>query len=181
MDGRLDGGAGVGNVVVFRIFAGNRCARYIYGHRFIHPGVRTVKGAGQSGNDNLIPRQNALFHNGMDSGVRIGVIGFIIRRHGGGDGLLTRGERPGGGGVLIVDHTGVRVLAGFGRFHRGLSIANDGDLSALVHRRHVRAVNRDDLPSDKAVARAAGRTQDKLIPVGDRVGLFGDGQGLLGP
>ena len=62
---------------MFRIFAGDLCARYIYGHVLIHPGVRTAKGAGQTGNANLIPRQNALFHNSVDRGVRIGVIEFL--------------------------------------------------------------------------------------------------------
>ena len=167
---------------MFRIFAGNRFARYIYGHRFIHTGVFVFKGAGQTFNIDDIPRQNALFHNSMDSGVRIGVIEFIIRRHGGGDGLLTRGKRPGCDGILVIGHAGHGVLAGFGGSHRGITITDDGDLSTvLVHRCHVLAVNRYDLPGDEAVARTAGRTQSKLISVNDGIGLFGDGQGFLGP
>ena len=44
-DGRLDGGAGVGNGVVLGILAGNCRARYIYSHIFIHTGVFIVEGA----------------------------------------------------------------------------------------------------------------------------------------
>ena len=181
MDGRLDGGAGVGNGVVFRIFTGDISIAYIHGYGFIHTGVFIIEGASQAPNRDNIPRQNTLLHNRMDLGGIIAVIEFILRRHGSGDGLLTRGERPDGGGVLIVDCTGFRVLAGFGRFHRSLSIANDGDLSALVHRRYGRAVNLYNLPGDKAVARTAGRTQSKCISINDGIGLFGDRQGLLGP
>ena len=62
----------------------------------------------------------------LDRGVRIGVIEFIIRRHGGGDGLLTRGKRPGCDGILVIGHTGHGVLAGFGGSHRGITITDDG-------------------------------------------------------
>ena len=92
----------------------------------------------------------------MDRGGIIAVIVLILRRHGGGDGLLAGGKRPGCGGVLVVGHTGVRVRAGLGGFHRGLAIADDSDMSALVHRRHVRTINLYNLPGDKAVARTAG-------------------------
>ena len=182
VDGRLDGGAGVGNVVVFEIIAGDLRARYIYGHRFIHPGIFIIKGAGQTFNLDDIPGQNTLLHNSVDRGGIIAVIVLILRRHSGGDGLLTRSKRPGRGGVRIVGLASLGVRAGFGGFHRGFSIANDGDLSAVwAHRCHGRAVNRYDLPGDKAVTRTSKRFQSKTIPVGDGIGLFGDRQGRLLP
>ena len=162
------------------ILAGNRHARYIYVHGLIHPGVRTAKFAGQAGNNNLIPRQDALFYNSVDSGARIGVIGFILRRHDSGDGLLLCGEGQEGDCILIVGQTGARVRAGFGGFHRGLSIADDGDQSAvLVHRRNGHTVNVYDLPSNKTITRASGGTQGKVVPVDKGVGLLGDGQRRL--
>ena len=179
-DGRLDGGAGVGNGVVLGIVAGNCRARYIYVHGLIHPGVRTAKFAGQAGNDNLIPGQNALFHVSVDRGGPLAVIVLILRRHGGGDGLLLCGEGQEGDCVLIVGQTGDRVRAGFGGFHRGLSISDDGDQSAvLVHRRNGHTVNVYDLPSDKTITRASGGAQGKVVPVDKGVGLLGDGQRRL--
>ena len=162
------------------IVAGNCRARYIYVHGLIHPGVRTAKFAGQAGNDNLIPGQNALFHVSVDRGGPLAVIVLILRRHGGGDGLLLCGEGQEGDCVLIVGQTGDRVRAGFGGFHRGLSISDDGDQSAvLVHRRNGHTVNVYDLPSDKTITRASGGAQGKVVPVDKGVGLLGDGQRRL--
>ena len=179
-DGRLDGGAGVGNGVVLGILAGNRRARYIYIHGLIHPGVRTAKFAGQAGNDNLIPRQNALFYNSVDSGGHFAVIVLILRRHDGGDGLLLCGEGQESNRVLIVGQAGDRVCTGFGGFHRGLSITDDGDQPAvLVHLRNGHTVNIYGLPSNKTITRTPGGTQDKFVPVDKGVGLLGDGQRRL--
>ena len=134
---------------MFRIFASDIRSRYIYGHRFIHTGVFIIKGAGQTLNIDDIPGQNALFHISVDRGGHFAVIVLILRRHDGGDRLLTRFKRPGRGGVRIIGQTGDRVLTGFGSFHRGLSIADDGDLSAvLTYLRNSYAVNVYDLPGD---------------------------------
>ena len=181
-DGRLDGEAGVGNVVVFRIFAGDVSRACIHPHRFIRTGIFIVKGAGQAGNDNLILGQDALFYICVDRGVRIAVIVLILRRHDGGDGLLLRGEGQEGDRVLIVGQAGDRVRAGFGGLDSEFTMANDLNLPAvLAYRCHGLAVNRYDLPSDKAIAGTAGRTQSKLIPIGKSVGLVGDGKCRLLP
>ena len=162
------------------IVAADGRARGNHGHRLIHTGVFVVEGAGQACDGNDIPRQNALLHHGVDGGGGAAVIEFVLRRHGGGDRLFLRGKRPGGGGVLVVGHACGGVPAGLGGSYRGRTIANDDNLPALlVHRSHIRAIH--DLPADEAVARAAGGAQGKLIPVGDGIGLFGDGQGILGP
>ena len=93
---------------------------------------------------------------------------------------MCSGKRPGRNRVLIVDQAAIRVRAGFGRFHRGRTVANDGDLSAVwVHRRNVRTAG--NLPGDIAIARTAGGFQGKLVSVDDGIGLVVDGQRLLGP
>ena len=179
-DGRLDGEAGVGNAVVLGILTGDICVRCNYGHGLIHPGIRTVKFAGQFGNDNLIPGQNALFHISVDRGGHFAVIVLILCRHDGGDGLLLCGEGQEGNRVLVVGQAGDRVRTGFGGFHRGLSVTDDGDQPAvLVHLRNGHTVNVYGLPSNKTITRASGGTQDKFVPVDKGVGLLGDGQRRL--
>ena len=67
----------------------------------------------------------------MDGGLVIAVIVLVLRRHGGGDGLLLCGEGQEGDCILIVGQTGDRVRAGFGGFHSGFTVANDFNLPTL--------------------------------------------------
>ena len=163
------------------IVAGDYCAGCIYIYRLIYTGICISELApARHVNDNFIPGQNALFHDGVDSRVSITVVVFILRCHCGDDGLFRRSKGPTRSGVIVVDSVASGILTGFRSLHLGGAVTNDGNLPAVfIYSRNILALR--NLPSNQAIARTAGRTKGKFSPIGDSIGLLGDRQGILCP